>query len=356
MSDTEFLLDASAYTDPGWFRLEQERLFARSWALVADADSLRRPGDFVTTSVGGAPLVLVVGDDGTLRAFHNLCRHRGMRMVDGEGSGCSTIRCSYHDWRYGLDGELRVVPQRSDQFPGLDVAMLGLLPASVGIWEGQVFACPDPDVTPLETWMTGWTEEVGSVRPASLRLVASADVSASCNWKLLVENHIDVYHLWYLHAESLREFDHRKFEHRSVGPHWVSYEPRRTDHGEVDAPAIRHLDARDRNGLGAHLLFPSVLFAVAAEFFISYAVVPEGADRSRLELRLRAEPDADADALLAVARSFIDEDITACERIQEGLGSPWFSVGPLAQDHEAPISAFHRRVLAALDPDRGDNP
>jgi hypothetical protein len=89
-------------------------------------------------------------------------------------------------------------------------------------------------------------------------------------------------------------------------------------------------------------------FAVSAEFFIGYAVVPEAPDRSRVELRIRAEPAADATRLLAAARSFIDEDIAACERIQAALASPWFAVGPLARDHEAPITAFHRHLLAAL--------
>jgi hypothetical protein len=88
--------------------------------------------------------------------------------------------------------------------------------------------------------------------------------------------------------------------------------------------------------------------AVSAEFVISYAVVPEAPDRSRIELRVRAEPGADASGLLAAARSFIDEDIEACERIQAALASPWFAVGPLARDHEAPIAAFQRNLLDAL--------
>jgi choline monooxygenase len=347
-----FLLEPRAYTDPEWFRREQARLFARTWALVGDAAALRRPGDYLATSVGGVPLVIVVDERGTLRAFHNMCRHRGMVMVAGCGSGCESIRCGYHDWRYGLDGSLRVVPQRADQFPGLDPAGMGLLPAAVAEWEGMVFACPDPGVAPLADWLGRFPDGIGSVRPGLVPQVAAADIPAACNWKLFVENHIDVYHLWYLHAASLGDFDHRRFEHRPVGPHWVSYEPRRGSAGPtaLDAgnPPIAHLDERDRNGLGAHLLFPNTTLAVSAEFVITYAVVPEAPDRSRIELRVRAEPGADAAGLLAAARSFIDEDIGACERIQAALASPWFQVGPLARDHEAPISDFHRNLLAAL--------
>ena len=100
--------------------------------------------------------------------------------------------------------------------------------------------------------MVGFPQAIGSVRPGLLPQVAAADIPARCNWKLFVENHIDVYHLWYLHAESLADFEHRRFEHKAVGPHWVSYEPRRGSVGPtgLDAgnPPIAHLSERDRHG------------------------------------------------------------------------------------------------------------
>ena len=345
-------LAPAAYRDPAWHEDEQHRLFARTWALVGEAASLSAPGDHLTATVGGAPLLVVVDDHGRVRAFHNQCRHRGMVMVEGCGSGCRTIRCGYHDWRYGLDGTLQVVPQRAEQFPGIDPGQLGLLPAAVAVWEGMVFACPDPAVAPLDDVLGAFPEAIGSVRPGLLPLVASADVPAACNWKLLVENHIDVYHLWYLHAGSLGHLDHRRFEHRAVGPHWVSYEPlRRPGTGALEpgTTPIAHLAARDREGLGAHLLFPNILFAASAELFMSYAVVPTGPATSTVQIRVRAEPGADGTALLAAARSFVDEDVAACERIQAAMASPWFAVGPLAREHEAPIAAFHRHLLDALD-------
>ena len=346
-----FLLDRAAYTDADWYRREQARLFARTWALVGDASTVAHPGEYLTATVGGVPLVVTVDDDGTRRAFHNMCRHRGMVMLGGSGT-CRAIRCDYHAWRYGLDGSLRVVPQRADQFPDVDPDDLGLLPAAVAEWEGLVFACPDPAVAPLDDWMAGFPEAIGSVRPGLVPQVAMADIPAACNWKLFVENHIDVYHLWYLHALSLADFEHRRFEHRAIGPHWVSYEPRRPSDGpaglDTGNPPLAHLDERDRNGLGAHLLFPNTTFAVSAEFVITYAAVPVAPDATRIELRVRAEPGADVAGLLAAARSFIDEDVSACERIQAAMSSPWFEVGPLARDHEAPIAAFQRNVLAAL--------
>jgi choline monooxygenase len=351
---TRFLLPPAAYTDPEWFAREQRLVFARTWHVVAHVDQLAQPGDFVSVRVGGAPIAIVRTAAGELGAFHNLCRHRGMVMLAGCGNTADDIECRYHGWRYGLDGALTAVPQRRTQFPDLDPASCGLLRASVGEWEGMVFVNPDPAATPLRDALAGLPDHIGSHRPGRLSLVGSADVPAACNWKLLVENHVDVYHLWYLHRDSLGDFDHNQFEHHQLGANWASYEPlRRGDAGTArltsGTRAIRDLDERDRNGLGAHLAFPNTLMASNAEFFMSYAVVPDAAARSHIEIRIRAEAGADGDALVAAARSFIEEDVDACEQIQAGLHSPWFAVGPLAREHEAPITAFQRNLLELLE-------
>jgi len=348
-----FLLPRVAYHDSGWFERERRRLFARSWAVVAAIGSFVEPGDYAAVDIGGVPLVVMLGDDGELRAFQNLCRHRGMVMVDGCGRAPEGLRCFYHDWSYALDGALRVVPQRKDQFPDLDGDAWGLLPAAVGVWEGMVFANADLDAPPLADALGSLPAHIGSHRPGQLPLVAQVDLVARCNWKLLVENHIDVYHLWYLHRRSLGELDHHRFEHQQLGRNWASYEPLRNgdpagSHLIQGTRAIEHLDERDRLGVGAHLIFPNILLAANAEFFMSYPVVPVSARESRIEVRIRAESGADGDALLDAVRSFIDEDIAACERIQRGLASPTFDVGPLAQTHEAPITEFHEHLLAAL--------
>jgi choline monooxygenase len=348
-----FLLEPAAYTDASWFARELRLVFGRTWHVVAHVEQLPHPRDFVTVRVGGAPIAIVRQGDGTLRAFHNVCRHRGMVMLDGCGSLRDDIECSYHGWRYDLDGALRVVPQRRTQFPDLDASACGLLPASVDVWEGMVFVNPDPAAVPLPESLAGLPEHIGSHRPGRLTLAGVADVPAACNWKLLVENHVDVYHLWYLHRESLGDFDHNQFEHCQLGANWASYEPLRKL--DVDAArltsgtvAIRELDERDRLGLGAHLAFPNTLLASNAEFFMSYAVVPDGPAHSHIEIRVRAEEGADGDALVAAATSFIAEDIHACERIQAALHSPWFAVGPLAREHESPITAFQLHLLDLL--------
>jgi Rieske 2Fe-2S family protein len=376
---TRFLLPPAAYFDEDWFDREQHSVFTRQWSLVAHVEQLAAPGDWQAARAGVAPVLVVRQPDGRLRAFHNLCRHRGMMLLDGHGNH-DEIRCAYHGWRFDLDGCLRVVPQRRTEFPDLDDAACGLLPASVDMWEGMVFVHPDPAASPLTDHLTGLDEAIGSHRPGRLTLVATEDIAAECNWKLLVENHIDVYHLWHLHRESLGDFDHSRFEHRHVGRNWFSYEPlrgvaeTRVCRAGVDGQAavvasnpdrsglergtatISHLADRERLGIEAHLVFPNLLIAATAEFFMTYAVVPDAPTRAHIEVRVRAEPCADGAALLRAAHSFVDEDVYACEHIQSGIRSPWFSVGPISRTHEAPIMTFHRDVLEALDAGASEAP
>ncbi len=345
-----FLLEPAAYVDPGWLERERDLLFSRTWTLVGDAATVSEPGGYLTAVVGRAELLVVRGDDGHLRAFHNLCRHRGMTLAEGCGRFDATVACSYHGWRFDLEGRLVVVPQRSREFPDLDLDRWPLLAASVEVWEGMVLVHPDPDAPPLAEAMAGVLQHLGSHRPGGLAQVAQVEIQAACNWKLFVENHVDVYHLWYLHERSLGDFDHARFEHHQQGGNWASYEPRRSSaEPRVDGGvAIRHLAPRDLDGIGAHLVFPNLLMATTAGFFATYAVYPLAADRSRIDLRVRAEPDADVAGLVAAIRGFVDEDVSACEGVQRAMASGRFAVGPLARHHEAPITAFHTHLLAAL--------
>jgi Rieske 2Fe-2S family protein len=279
-----------------------------------------------------------------------------MKLLDGAGRLDRSVTCFYHQWRYALDGALAVVPQRKEQFPDLVAEQWGLLPASVEQWEGLVFVHPDPAAHPLRTALAGVPEHLGSHRPGLLTEVAHIRIDARCNWKLFVENHVDVYHLWYLHAATLGDFDHTRFEHCQEGGNWTSYEPLRGL--EIEAAAlttgtagITHLRERDRMGLGAHLVFPNLLMATAAEFFATYVAQPISPEHTRIDLRIRAEPEADSAALVDALESFIREDIGACEAVQAAVRSSAFAVGPLARDHERPITAFHEHILAALGSD-----
>jgi Rieske 2Fe-2S family protein len=288
----KWLLPAEAYWSPSWYRREQERLFARVWNFVGTLDDLTG-GTTLVATVAGCPFSI---------------------FLDRNGTPAS------------LDG-------------------------SVDSWAGLLFAHLDPAAGSLASWLRDVPDRIGGYRPDRLVEVARHRFKLAANWKLFVENHVDVYHLWYLHAESLGDYDHTRAEWHNTGPHWVFYEPPR-DTVDTGAdlfwrglPPVGHVGA-DRWGSGAHLIFPNLTFASGAGFFMTYECVPLAADRSVVDMRVRTEPGSDPSAMLAMSRQIIErEDGGACAAMQAAVRSPAFSVGPLARRHELPISRFQRSVL-----------
>jgi choline monooxygenase len=327
------------YTKDAVLEREQERIFGRCWALVATGEELSRPGSYLTTTVAGAPILVVRDHVGTLRAFHNVCRHRGITLVEGSGTLGRFMTCPYHQWSYSSDGELARVPQEDDQFHLLDKCALSLHRAQVAEWQGMVFVNPSAEAPDLASAMAGLDRRLDHFLSGPLRQVAQVDYEAGCNWKLLVENHIDVYHLWYLHARSLAGYDHRSFAWESLGDNWWSLEPLK-DPAPVTG-GLGWLDEAHRHRIGAYLLFPNLMMVTTDHYFATYDATPLTPGRTRLTLRVRSTDDAAADELVASIRSFMAEDVGACERMQVGTSSPHFGVGPTAHTHEEPIRRFH---------------
>jgi Rieske 2Fe-2S family protein len=291
--------------------------------------------------------VVVVRDhDGVLRAFQNLCRHRGMPVAEGCGTTGRHLTCPYHQWSFGLDGTLVRLPQHDEQFAGVDPAAWGLLPASVGEWRGMVFVNPDPDAEPLADALGPLEGRLAPWFAGPLEQVAVVTYEVDCNWKLIVENHVDVYHLWYLHARSLGDFAHRSFTWAWDHDTWWSYEPLKADR---TVPAgLPWLSEEERGGIGAHLLFPNLMLVTTSDYFATYDAVPLAPGRTRLTLRVRSVAGSDGDRLVAAVRSFLSEDIVACERLHAATASPAFALGPLASTHEAPVRAFHAALRSRL--------
>ena len=334
------------YTSAELLELERRRVFDHSWALVGTLDDLARPGTYLTATVGTSPILVVRDKAGNLRAFHNLCRHRGLPMLDGQGVCGGFITCPYHQWSYDVEGRLRRVPQMQSQFPDIDLGEWGLLPAAVDSWHGMVFVNPDHSGRPLREAVGALAGRLESFLSGPLVEVARVSYTARCNWKLIIENHIDVYHLWYLHSRSLSMYDHPKFQWDMESNNWWSYEPLKDPADAAPDPALSWLSHPEREGIGAHLLFPNLMLVTTGSYFVSYDATPVAPDETVLTLRVWSHHDADSDALVDSVRSFMAEDVEVCELLQKGAGSSRFATGPLAATHEAPIRQFHRDLAA----------
>jgi phenylpropionate dioxygenase-like ring-hydroxylating dioxygenase large terminal subunit len=325
------------YTSADFGALEDQKVFRESWSLVASVEQVA-PGRYVAVTAAGAPIVLWRDAAGVCRAFHNLCRHRGIRLVAGEGPVGRFVTCPYHQWTFNLDGELVRIPQ-PDQFPGADPATLGLRAVPVVEWHGMIFVCPSSEPPDFLREVRLLSDRLANHLNLPLREVARVEYTVECNWKLLVENHVDIYHLWYLHQRSLADYQHASFDWRWDGPAWWSWEPRKDP--ACAGPGLDGLSDEERCGIGAHLLFPNLMMVTTGGYLATYDARPLGPTRTAMTLRVRSTPDADGDRLVGSIRRFLAEDVEACEAMQVAIGSPFFQVGPTAARHEQPVRILH---------------
>ena len=189
------------YTDPAFYEAEQQHLFAASWLFVGHESEWPEPGSYRLTSRSGAPIVVVRGEDGVLRAFYNSCRHRGAPVTRDECGTGRRLTCQYHSWSYGTDGTLKGVPD-SRSFVGLNKDDLGLIPVGCDTWDGWVFINEDPNASPLLDFLGPVAEQMAEINGPAMRAVGSRVHPLACNWKLMVDAFLEVYHVRTVHPDN----------------------------------------------------------------------------------------------------------------------------------------------------------
>ncbi len=194
-------IPTSRYTSRAWHDLEAERLWTRVWQIACTEDCVPEPGDYWEYEIGPLSLFVLRDDQGVLRAFQNVCPHRGTALVKGSGKGLSEVRCPYHHWRYDLKGHLCGASQ-NDALAGRPGPM-SLAPVSVGTWGGFVFVNPDPDCEPLEEFLEVLPEELAWVGMEHFSCSLFMTVRIACNWKAVVDAFIETYHLHAVHPQML---------------------------------------------------------------------------------------------------------------------------------------------------------
>ena len=194
-------IPVSRYTDGAFAELEHARLWPRVWQFACSLDHVSSPGDFYEHRVGRLSVLIVRGDDGVLRAFQNVCRHRGSALCEGSGGDLAELRCPFHRWTWGLDGRLREVPSRkefgvlNDDYPLFD--------ARVDTWGPFVFVNLDRDAMPLAEFLEAVPDDCAWARLDQFRCTASVSLAADCNWKTLIDGFSETYHVQGIHREML---------------------------------------------------------------------------------------------------------------------------------------------------------
>lgn len=360
-------LPGRAYTDPDQFAVDRERVFARSWLAVRRSDELA-PGDFARVDLAGQDAILVRDREGVVRAFANVCRHRGATLcLEETGTLRRALRCVYHAWTYGLDGTLVAAPN-AHEMPDLDKSRFGLVPFPVREWLGYVWVNPDLGAGPLEEQVEPQLRErlgdpavLDRYDIGALRLGHRIEYDVASNWKCVVENFMECYHCASIHpelTEALPQFASGwGTVSGGVGAGALLADSREgfTLSGARRRPRLPGLGEDDDRLFYGVILRPGVFLILVPDHVAFFRMEPLAHDRTRVTVdwlfdaaeveRTDFDP-ADSVAILDVTNR---QDFDACQRAQRGMASPHYRGVLVPSEHV--VLDFHDYYRRALGDD-----
>jgi Rieske 2Fe-2S family protein len=351
------------YHDPAIWQLEQERIFGRLWVAVGRADQLPDAGHYRTVQVGDESVLLVRGENGVLRAFLNVCRHRGARLCPAERGQTRTLQCRYHAWTYGLDGRLLRAPGLQDT-PDFDRSAFGLVPAALDTWEGLVWvslaADPPPvadQILPQLTDRLGDAGRLTAYRIGALTVARTLEYKVGANWKVIVENFMECYHCAPMHPELVRllpAFRSGATQEYGLGTRLADDAEALTVSGRPPAPPFPGLPPGHERHYFGMVVRPNVFLNLLPDHVIVHTLTPLAPDRSRVTCDWLFAPDAvarpgfDPADTVALFDRVNRQDWEVCESVQAGARSRAFAAGGVYVPIEAHIRGFNDFVLEQL--------
>jgi Rieske 2Fe-2S family protein len=355
-TSTGRMLPRGAYTDPAVLSWEQEHFFARSWVCVGRSSDVATPGTRAAVRVGTEGVLLVRGDDGVLRGFFNVCRHRGHELLPcGASATRTTIACPYHAWVYDLHGSLRLTP-RYDAPPDFDPTQFSLVPTSVDEWHGWVFVNASGDAASLAEHMGGFDALVAPYEPERLVVGARHDYEMQANWKLAIENYHECYHCSAIHPEFCQvspptsgdDFDLAGLASggtMDLMPHAVTM----SLDGTSPTTPLPGLDAQQQREVLYSGVFPNLLISLHPDYVMTHRIEPVSPGVSRVECswlfaaEVVAEPGFDPSFAADLWDITNRQDWAACESVQRGVASRGYRPGPFSQE-ESGVQHFTRQI------------
>ena len=346
------------YTSPEILELEKEKLFMKDWLMVGRVEEFPNPGDYRVIDILGESIIICRDDEGRLNALSNLCRHRGVEVARGEGNR-RDFMCPFHGWTYDLGGGLIAAPE-SDRFSDYDFANCRLASHKIDSWAGFVFVNLDPDSPSLEDFLDadGVREAAGFLRAEDTRIVDSFTYILECNWKMMVENNIDMYHVNVIHAGSFGgTFEGETFKRQlsKYGWHGPYRCPTMAPDGEILFRPMPWLEQEGPEFAYTYYLRPNFNFFARQDLLQPCVAYPIDADTTRvtyITLLPKEALDMPAfDAKVKILRDFIElaatEDLAMLKSLQKGFKSRFFEGGPM-HELEGPMHHRHRTYLEAL--------
>jgi carnitine monooxygenase subunit len=356
-SDDAVGLPAWIYSDPDFFELEKRTIFRTSWQLVCHVNDVPKPGDYHSFDFLGEAVIVVRGDDGQVRSFHNVCRHRASRLLDGPKGSCGRrITCPYHAWTYALDGRLVGVPHRQT-FSDLDTSKHGLAPLDQEIFMGFVFVRFEQGLPSVREMAAPYIDEFAAYRMEEL--VPQGRVTLrprSVNWKNVADNYSDGMHIPVAHPGLTRLFGP---SYGIEAQEWIDKmwgllrdAPSRNwseRQYQKLLPTVEHLP-QERQRLWTYFkLWPNVAFDIYPDQIDFMQFLPVSPTETMIREIAYMHPDSRREMRAArylnwrINRQVNLEDKALIERVQAGMASSSYTVGPLSET-EVCLRSFARRM------------
>jgi Rieske 2Fe-2S family protein len=369
----EQTLPSSWYYSNDIHALEKERIFCREWLCVAREEELPGPGDFRVLDVVGESILLLRNRQGALRAFYNVCRHRGARLcrtdesapvgmaVNGGVIAARSILCPYHQWSYDLDGHLVATPHMANT-PGFDKSAISLYPVGVECWGGFIFLHLTPaEARPFSAQMGEIPERTQRYPLADLRIGHSITYPVAANWKAICENYNECYHCGGVHPELCSVVPAFR-EAGGAGLDWVRGVPHRegantfTYSGTTTRRAFPTLNQDERDRHKGEVIYPNLFVSLARDHVVAFILQPRGPEKTDIVCHFLFEPCeiGKPDFNPRDAVEFWDitnrQDWSICESVQRGIRSRVHQHGYYAPMEDYSLD-IRRYVKERLGPD-----
>lgn len=353
-------LPAWTYSDPEYFQVEMARIMRPSWQVVCHANDIPNAGDWYTLDFLGESILVVRGDDGEVRAFANVCRHRGSRIVDGSTGCAKRLVCPYHAWVYGLDGQLVGVPNRRS-YPQLDTAIHGLAPVELELWRGFIFIRLVSGGPSIADMMRPYEAQIEPYRFEELHALGRVTLRPRpVNWKNVADNYSDGLHIPVAHPGLTRLFG------RGYGVEAEQHVDRMWGH-LVDRPSpnlserlyqnllptVEYLPEQAQRLWLYFKLWPNTAFDIYPDQVDFMQFLPVSPTETLIREIGYVLPDDRREMKAArylnwrINRQVNAEDTELIARVQAGMQSASFSVGPLSED-EVCLRSFCRKVRSLI--------
>ena len=347
------------YTSPSVLADEVERIFARHWNCVGRASRLAAPGDYIVREIAGESLVILRDRGGELRAFFNVCRHRGTRICrESSGQFSETIQCPYHAWTYTTDGRLIGAPHMQE-VEGFEKQDYPLHSAALAVWEGFIFVNIARDPEPFEQWFAPMLKRLERYNIAGLTVGHSVRYDVRSNWKLVFQNYSECLHCPMIHPELSTVLPYQSgandlIEGAFLGGYMEITPPNEsaTLSGRACGRLVNaSLEEADKHRAFYYTLMPNLMLSIHPDYVNYYLLTPVSVDHTIVESEWMFHPSNSGDPAFNPTDAIAFWDVTnrqdwdICERSQLGISSRRYEPGPYSPRESIP-AAWDRYYLS----------